>query len=1556
MGWGIAISAAISLGSMLYQHHQQKKARKKAKKERDKNSGIDVVVDAKVTALHLVYGRMKVGGNRVFHNVKSDVFIGDSNADITFETAKKLETLKKKRNGFLFFQQALCKRGFSTVYDTTLDDRLITDPFLSIANNASRIDVHYGNDEHSCELMSDNFMERNNAKFPGAAFLSAIIRRDKSEPQFSAVPDVKIFGEGCKIHGIENGVLTTPTYSNNNALILLDYLHVERGIDLEFIDLDSFERGKEICDRIVLYNTPVGGLIWKPASGSRYITERDLSLYECNIAIDTTKPFRENIDKILSTMGDARLVWSQGIYKLSIQYAQNEAEANALVVDNITEDKLILGGEIKINWPDANTRLNHCTVQFKNEAENFNEDTASWPMKLNSSYYKGIGAVRYTPINGWDKSTAGRFLNSYAVQEISCEHTRYFEWKIKLPHEGDEVFTLDFVGDREGSISISTLTLEDPLGNPAQTPYEQWTNRRTHLISSSVTLTGGVEYTISGSLAPHGDFEDGDRCGFAAALTNADNVQVWNTRDPSYSGFIDVENSNEVYLQMLAEDNGIELETSVDVDGLVTFQHALAKAEEMVRTSRTAFSVEFSYLFGDKFPEPGDIVTLKVADIDIDTPIQIKLEKVELRMDGGVNVKGSYFHYTQLAWNVDDNYYEQPPIIFDTKVPVPMNLQYIGIEGQTRNSAGKLVWPLVDDDRVVNYELFMTTEVTELDPEWNSLGSSVTSPFTLPDLIEENQVIFGVKSKTRTGKLSGMRVSDTVSLSKAIPPVPTSVSLDFLDGSNNSIIEILWTIPQLRPDGSLYSNHNFTRIFCSTTDDFNDATKIGEQKDFDFLYSPVFYGELHYWIQIVSQGRTSANWIASVPFYCGSITANFINEDPSYDLTPPEAPINLTLTSSALNVIALSWGIPPTENWSKIAVTEIYRNTVDDRSTSELIASVVGAVFSDTVEFNSTYYYWVRFVSKGAKFSEYNSVSGLECSTSEDVAQLLLTLSEEISESELTQSLNDRLDSFEDEAWIPRVEAVESIQVDAIGPEWVSGLITPENFVVTHNGEIFKRLSGKPPADSIWYPSNWLQVTASVYAEYTIKIDANGKVIGIGLSSDGPGNASDDFIVIADKFAVMRPNTPWVPSTSFSLNDTVLPTTFNNYMYIVTQAGTTSGTEPTWPTTPDQTVLDGTVEFTCKVYESIAPFIVDSETGIVHMSNAFITELEATNFVGGKIIANEVVVNIELNSPIYTSGTKTMYGVGSGAFISSDGSFDFGDSTSYIRKQIGGILETTCSIKVLNPSDVRDDLNVSAGADNTSSALGYNASNIGDWAHDPIARVNSQTTFISGGRIEVGTIVAGHISVNGLSDIKKDIGTITAGVMRLGTSASNYTYLGEYLSYNGLFINGTGSGHFRAGTDEWFRVNCTQTGGQIGSQHGISFKVGGPLNLYGDVVATGNIQANNVTEIVFAQATDTLNVGSIEKELLMLPYIGAGAYDVAISFSVRVTGDNAIVRSLRLYRGTSLLMSFTASVGMNTFVWIDSPGGNVHYYLKALADDYEIQITNRSIYAIGCKR
>ncbi|WP_157794256.1 phage tail tip fiber protein [Endozoicomonas ascidiicola] len=92
------------------------------------------------------------------------------------------------------------------------------------------------------------------------------------------------------------------------------------------------------------------------------------------------------------------------------------------------------------------------------------------------------------------------------------------------------------------------------------------------------------------------------------------------------------------------------------------------------------------------------------------------------------------------------------------------------------------------------------------------------------------------------------------------------------------------------------------------------------------------------------------------------------------NLTPPDSPELLETFANPRSVI-LTWNKTPQ---SIVAHTEIYRSLDDQLDNAILIGVTPGQSFADTnVESESTYYYWVRYVSYAAQPSAYHSLVGV---------------------------------------------------------------------------------------------------------------------------------------------------------------------------------------------------------------------------------------------------------------------------------------------------------------------------------------------------------------------------------------------------------------------------------------------------------------------------------------------------------------------------------------------------------------------------------------------------
>ena len=89
----------------------------------------------------------------------------------------------------------------------------------------------------------------------------------------------------------------------------------------------------------------------------------------------------------------------------------------------------------------------------------------------------------------------------------------------------------------------------------------------------------------------------------------------------------------------------------------------------------------------------------------------------------------------------------------------------------------------------------------------------------------------------------------------------------------------------------------------------------------------------------------------------------------------------------------------------------------------------------------------------------------------------------------------------------------------------------------------------------------------------------DGSVTWVTRAYDLLLNTGDSVTASIFKFSS---DPAWEATTAYAVGDTVVPLIANGFVYDVTNAGTTGGSEPTWPTTEDDTVTDGTVIFTAR--------------------------------------------------------------------------------------------------------------------------------------------------------------------------------------------------------------------------------------------------------------------------------------------------------------------------------------------------------------------------------------
>jgi len=590
------VQAALAVASIAYQSRAARKAKAAAKAAADARKGFEVPVEGESTLLPVCYGRSFSSGAQVFFRTKNGYTFQEPLAGGTVFDSNMSTSRGGSKNEYLYVQQAICQGEINKFIDWRIDDQKSDTPELQYGQRA-----HCYTKETTATdpMILANNSSRTNALFTGAANASMVFRLNRDEPQYNGIPQTSFYFEGIKVRDVlfsngEYSVTESTAYSNNPALCLLDYLTNEkygRGLSLDFIDLETFYKAKNVCNTIVRTNVNCNGIIWLKNN----IATRNIPLYECNVVLPGNRSVRDNVISILATMGDAMLVWSNGKYKLKLQYPTSEQEIE--VSATLTDDD-ILRKTIGIKYPSASERMNFCTITYYDEAEDFKEKTASWPKK-----------------------------------------------------------------------------------------------------------------------------------------------------------------NSQLYLTFLQEDNNVPLEKGFQEDGITDFYHAAAKAEELVRLSRTDVRYSFSVSMDNTILEPGDIILVN-SNLNFVTNEYMKVQEVRINSDGSAEVSATKFDYRQLAWNVGDDQTVEALNVYDFSVEAPSSFSATTLNNPNSiiNSV-LLTWTAANDISVTDYVIDAGTEISGevVYTTIAVLPSSVTSYVHSPNLLAG--YFYRIRSRNRFGQYSASNVN-----------------------------------------------------------------------------------------------------------------------------------------------------------------------------------------------------------------------------------------------------------------------------------------------------------------------------------------------------------------------------------------------------------------------------------------------------------------------------------------------------------------------------------------------------------------------------------------------------------------------------------------------------------------------------------------------------------------------------------------------------------------------------------------------------------------------------
>jgi hypothetical protein len=432
---------------------------------------------------------------------------------------------------------------------------------------------------------------------------------------------------------------STKTYTNNPAYCLLDYLlssDYGKGLSLSQVDLESFYNAAQICGRRVQVNgafeAPLAGETWREKA--RRGEKHYINLYECNLVLDTSKTVRENIEILLQSMGEADLVWSDGVYKLVLIYPQE--------YKSIFDTTSLCPLDLNNNPPFPNQFIGLQAYYDRGDVVQYPPGPVATDL-----YVSLIDHNTATPLDNagalspyWQRGTSigidyvditddHIILGEEIAQSWTATQNRFNHYTVKFYNEA-KGFAEDSISwpPKYNGISGIVERSRDELRNA--TVNDAWyRSKYPDLAAANWQASAQQHY---------------DEYGWSEGRLPYENANIIYAGNPV---------TNAVYQTFLDEDNGVFLETEQFQSGDTSIYHALSTAEGYVRLSRQ--SVKFSFSLTREFLqlEPGDII--KVTSTLLQVPGELlKITQIKSNSSGNLEIECEKYDCRYLAWNAKD--------------------------------------------------------------------------------------------------------------------------------------------------------------------------------------------------------------------------------------------------------------------------------------------------------------------------------------------------------------------------------------------------------------------------------------------------------------------------------------------------------------------------------------------------------------------------------------------------------------------------------------------------------------------------------------------------------------------------------------------------------------------------------------------------------------------------------------------------------------------------------------------------------------------------------------
>lgn len=397
-----------------------------------------------------------------------------------------------------------------------------------------------------------------------------------------------------------------------------------------------------------------------------------------------------------------------------------------------------------------------------------------------------------------------------------------------------------------------------------------------------------------------------------------------------------------------------------------------------------------------------------------------------------------------------------------------------------------------------------------------------------------------------------------------IPPAPTSLQAS---GAFQNII-LTWNL-------SLYRGHSFVEVFRHTSDSISDATMVAQVSGFTGVYAdPVGSNQtFYYWVRAVNvngvqgpfnsgtgtQGQTAADVSFLLTTLSNAITSSELATSLSTPIgnlpTDTQTAINdLQSQVNAIGTVA-QWSSSTSYSQDDLALypstsSKLYRSKTNSNSNNQPSGTTsdttywefvgTGESIGDVVASNTANITQINFLDSTSTSAAAQKIASLDSTLNDPSTGLSATstalsgLTTRVTTTEgdiSTANSNISANTASITANAADITALENtvnnpstgVAATSTALSSLTSTVSSQGSSISANATSLSSLSTTVAGNTSSISSQATSING-LEAKYVVKIDNNGAVAGYGLAStaNAAGNIVSEFIVNADRFAIMR--------------------------------------------------------------------------------------------------------------------------------------------------------------------------------------------------------------------------------------------------------------------------------------------------------------------------------------------------------------------------------------------------------------------------------------------------